>query len=223
MIKIPYLIEKGGLITNHIKKSYESLFNARIAGMLFDIRICSNCGGRVYWEIIKKLPKGCNPEEITTPLEFETEIIKIYPFISSIDDIPDKNMSEEEITLFNEAKNIFDQSPKSSAALLRSVLEDILRRIFTNHSNSMLGTILTNKDVQAKLGSDILDVCKACKIIGNQGAHSSLLIYKEEDINDVKILFKLVNLVAKKLITIPLEEKELLDISTKIIEKSKEK
>lgn len=221
--KDPLLTLKGGLIKNHIEKSYDSLFNSRIAGVLFNIRICSNCGGRDYWEVIKKIPKDCKPEEMSIYSNFETEIIKIYPFVSSIDDIPDKNMSDEEIALFNEAKNIFDQSPKSSAALLRSVLESILRRFFINHSNSMLGKILANEDVQAKLGSDILDVCKACKIIGNQGAHSSLLIYKEENINDVKVLFKLINLVTRKLITIPLEEKKLLDISTKIIEKSKKK
>lgn len=219
--KDPLLNLKKPLIKNHIEKSFDSLFNSRIVGILFDIRICSNCGGRTYWEVIKKIPVDSNPEDMNAYSNFDEEIIQIYPQNSSIDFEPDVNMSNEETSLFNEAKDIFDRSPKSSAALLRCVLESVLRRKFEKHSKSMLGVILSDDDVKEELGENILSICEACKIIGNQSAHSSLLIYKDENINDVKILFELVNLVVGKLISTPLNESKLLDNALNIIKKSK--
>lgn len=202
-------------INNIIELSYETLMNKNIGAITFLIKICLNCGERSYWEVItpiREYPNAHLPTHIEKDNDYDNNYVnKIYPHISSIDQEPNEDLDEEIKQLFNEAKDIFDKSPKAAGALLRCILEKILREIFKEkHSKSYLGTILNDENVKNKIGKDISDACMACKIVGNESVHSSLLIFLDEDKKDVEQLFRIINLIADKFITQPKKEKNLL-------------
>lgn len=88
----------------------------------FVTRICSECAHNTYFEVI-------NPRIIKGE-EYKPQETQIYPRTSTIEWFPNDDMSEEQKQLFNEAKDIFDISPKAAGALLRSVIERILRDKF---------------------------------------------------------------------------------------------
>lgn len=197
---------------------YKSLLDLRIGSIFLYIKICNNCGGRTYWEAIWEVPKDCDLENVDPKYirfildDTNKKVTLIYPKISSILIEPNTDMSDEEKNLFNQAKNIFDQSPKSAGSLLRTVLESILKRSFNmNNKKINLWQILNKHNVKEKLGELILSICNTCRLIGNSAAHSEKLNYQSEDKDKVELFFKLINMIANKLITQPLKEKELLD------------
>ena len=179
----------------------------------FVTRICSECAHNTYFEVI-------NPRVIKGE-EYKPQATQIYPRTSTIEWFPNEDMSEEEKQLFNEAKDIFDISPKAADALLRSVIERILRDKYPEYSRSCLGTILGKDEVKNELDSELIGLCNTCKLIGNDATHSSLIIYEDESKDQVELLFKLINAIAYKLLSQPREYKELLDKSKKINESKK--
>jgi len=113
-------------------------------------------------------------------------------------------LTNEQKQLFNEAKDIFNKSPKAAGALLRCVIERILRDKFQkDHSQSLLGSILKDKNVQNELGHEIIQLCETCKLIGNDASHSSLMIYEDESKQEVELLFELINAIAEELLSKP--------------------
>ena len=131
-------------------------------------------------------------------------------------------MTNEQKQLFNEAKDIFDISPKAAGALLRCVIERILRDKFqAKHSQSLLGTILNDANVKDELGHDIIQLCETCKLIGNDASHSSLMIYEDESKQEVELLFELINAIAEELQSKPRKRQDMLDKSKKINESKK--
>lgn len=131
-------------------------------------------------------------------------------------------MTNQQKQLFNEAKDIFDISPKAAGALLRCVIERILRDKFqADHCQSLLGSILKDKNVQNELGDDIIQLCETCKLIGNYAAHSSMMIYEDESKQEVELLFELINEIAEELLSKPRKRQEMLDKSKKINEPKK--
>lgn len=131
-------------------------------------------------------------------------------------------MTNEQKQLFNEAKDIFDKSPKAATALLRCVIERILRDKFqAKHSQSLLGTILNDANVKDELGHDIIQLCETCKLIGNDASHSSLMIYEDESKQEVELLFELINAIAEELQSKPRKRQDMLDKSKKINESKK--
>lgn len=68
---------------------------------------------------------------------------------------PNEDLTNEQKQLFNEAKDIFDKSPKAAGALLRCIIERILRdKLQKEHSQSLLGQILNDTNVQNELGNE---------------------------------------------------------------------
>lgn len=131
-------------------------------------------------------------------------------------------MTNEQKQLFNEAKDIFDISPKAASALLRCVIERILRDKFQkDHSQSPLGKILSDEKVKKELGSELIQLCNACKLIGNYAAHSSMKIYEDESKQEIELLFELINAIAEELLSKPRKRQEMLDKSKKINESKK--
>lgn len=104
-----------------------------------------------------------------------------------------------------------------TSALFRCVIERILRDKFQEeHSQSLLGKILSNTKVQNELGNEIIQLCETCKLIGNEATHSLLMIYEDESKQDVELLFSLINEIADKSLSKPRKYKELLDKYKKI-------
>ncbi len=210
---------KKPLIKNTIQKTYDALYDQSISNLLVVTRICSKCGNRCYWEIITKYKPRIKEKDSRNLDDYETEEKIIYPDISLIDIEPNEDLTNEQKQLFNEAKDIFDKSPKAAGALLRCVIERILRDKFQEkHSQSLLGTILKEKNVQNELGHEIIQLCETCKLIGNDAAHSSLIIYEDESKQEVELLFELINAIAEELLSKPRKRQEMLDKSKKINE-----
>ena len=134
---------------------------------------------------------------------------------------PNEDLTNEQKQLFNEAKDIFDKSPKAAGALLRCVIERILRDKFQEHSQSLLGSILKDKNIQNELGHEIIQLCETCRLIGNDASHSSLIIYEDESKQEVELLFELINAIAEELLSKPRKRQEMLDKSKKINESKK--
>lgn len=131
-------------------------------------------------------------------------------------------MTNEQKQLFNEAKDIFDKSPKAASALLRCLIERILRDKFQKeHSRSFLAKILNDDNVQNELGNEIIQLCQTCKLIGNDAAYSSLMIYEDESKQEVELLFELINAIAEELLSKPRKRQEMLDKSKEINESKK--
>lgn len=218
------LYKPKAFIKSFISKSYDPLYKKNIGSIEFITRICSNCGNRSYWELIKYFKETKdNKNDSHFPIDHEDEV-KIFPIKSSIQWIPNDDMTDEQKNLFNEAKNIFDNSPKAAGALLRSVIENILRKKYDKHKSSLLGSILNDKDVEKDLGGKIMQMCKTCQLIGNDAAHSSLMIYLDENKEEVKFLFELINLIAEQLVSKPKKEQELLQKCESInLQKQKQK
>lgn len=82
------------------------------SNLLVVTRICSKCGNRCYWEIITKYKPRTKEKDSKNLDDYEIEEKIIYPDISSIDIKPNEDLTNEQKQLFNEAKDIFDKSPK---------------------------------------------------------------------------------------------------------------
>ena len=216
------IVESSSPVTLGIGKSLDSTSHPLSEKIIKDkgecriqfvTRICNECAHNTYFEVI-------NPRIIKDE-EYKPQATQIYPRTSTIEWFPNDDMSDEQKQLFNEAKDIFDISPKAAGALLRSVIERILRDKFPEYSQSCLGTILGKDKVKNELDSELIGLCNACKLIGNDAAHSSLIIYEDESKQEVELLFRLINAIAEKLLSQPREYKELLDKSKKINESKK--
>ena len=55
-------------------------------------------------------------------------------------------------------------------------------------------------------------------MIGNDAAHSSMIIYEDESKQEVELLFELINAIAEELLSKPRKRQEMLDKSKKINE-----
>lgn len=96
----------------------------------FVTRICSECAHNTYFEVINNMTRE--------DAEYKPQETQIYPRTSTIEWFPNDDMSDEQKQLFNEAKDIFDISPKAAGALLRCVIERILRDKFQKDTASHL-------------------------------------------------------------------------------------
>ena len=63
--------------------------------------------------------------------------------------------------------------------------------------------ILNDTNVQNELGHEIIQLCETCKLIRNDAAHSSLMIYEDESRAQVELLFELINAIAEELLSKP--------------------
>ncbi len=217
------IVESSSPVTLGIGKSLDSTSHPLSKKIIKDkgecriqfvTRICSKCAHNTYFEVI-------NPRIIKDE-EYKPQATQIYPRTSTIELFPNEDMSEEEKQLFNEAKDIFDISPKAAGALLRSVIERILRDKFQEkYSKSFLGEILSKPEVKNALSNEIIQLCETCKLIGNDASHSSLIIYEDESRAQVELLFELINEIAEELLSKPRKRQEMLDKSKKINEPKK--
>ena len=164
---------------------------------IFSFQKCNNCYRLIIWSEISK--KQRDPIIPSLMSKIQSEIKMIYPKFSS-SPIPNEDISGDYLIIYNEAAQIFEDSPKAAAALLRTILEKFLRNKF-NLENKFLGEILKEKSVNQELGEKITNFLKKLKNIGNNAAHSSRMIYDDDDKEDVKKLFTGINIVFDRLIT----------------------
>ncbi len=115
---------------------------------------------------------------------------------SKLIDKPNKDMNEDIKSLYNEAAEVFDISPKSSGALLRLALENYLRvqlKLKGDDIDSIIGGLLRDKIISenTQKGLDII------RIYGNNGVHPGKINLDEKKEN-VKELFDIFNIIVKQ-------------------------
>lgn len=120
---------------------------------------CCSCGNLVYWE------KGD---------------IK-YPVRSGI--APAKDMPEDAKEVFNEAQAIIGLSPRAACALLRVCLEKIVDWYGENeHVEGFKKSDKLYKKIETiGISPAFQRICKACRIAGNEHAHSGEIDLSGED------------------------------------------
>ena len=131
----------------------------------------------------------------------------IYPpthtFPPANSDLPDDVQG-----VYEEAAAIANQSPRAACALLRLAIEMLLKDLdYLGKRDSLFNSI--GKMVEAGLDKSIQKSLDALRTAGNNAVHTGRIDIHESI--DVQALFRLINLIAHKLITEPKEIDEIYD------------
>lgn len=122
----------------------------------------------------------------------------IFPRESIIED-PNNFMPEEVKKLYEEARQVFPISPRSSAALLRLALEVLLPSIGAKKGNinDMIGQLARESKTIARV-SKAMDILR---VTGNNAVHPGVLDLSGEDSRDTSAtLFKILNIIVAETI-----------------------
>ena len=162
----------------------------------WSISRCEHCGEKIIW--------------------LEDNII--YPKKMMVD-LPNEDLSEEIKKDYLEAENIFNDSHRSSAALLRLALQKLCMQLGEKGDN--INDDIKNL-VQKGLNSQIQKSLDILRITGNNAVHPGEINVEEKSELVLK-LFELINFIAEKMITEPKEinifYEELPEASKEAIDK----
>ena len=128
----------------------------------------------------------------------------VYPDASGITP-PNADLSVEIQADYNEAASILNRSPRGSAALLRICVQKLCKQLGEpgENINADIASL-----VKKGLSSKIQQALDVVRVVGNNAVHPGELDLKDN--RDVAIqLFKLINLIAEKMITEPKEVDEI--------------
>jgi len=166
-----------------------NLISAGVSGIV--VSVCEHCGEPTIWY------NGS----------------MIYP-LTSIAPLPSDDMPEELKDDFNEARDIVSISPRGAAALLRLVLQKLMKHLGEKGEN--LNEDIANL-VKKGLPEKIQKALDAVRVIGNNAVHPGQIDVKD-DIKTAVMLFELVNMIVEVMITQP---KKVDDIYNKLPESTK--
>lgn len=128
----------------------------------------------------------------------------IYPDFEGVQP-PNQDLSEEIQSDYQEASSILQKSPRGSAALLRLAIQKLCKDLGGKGKN-------INEDIKSLvskgLPSAVQKSLDVVRVIGNDAVHPGQIDLKD-DMETAKALFRLVNLIAEKMITEPKEVEEI--------------
>ena len=161
-----------------------------------------------FYEIFKKiLPHSLSISICDSCSDFALWVNKelIYPKNIPVDS-PNIDMNQDIQDLYNEAANILFDSPKGATALLRLALQKLLEQLGeTGKINDSIGNL-----VQRGLSPKIQQALDVIRVVGNNAVHPGEI--NLDDNKEVAIkLFKIINIIAKDMITHPKEIEEIYD------------
>jgi hypothetical protein len=128
----------------------------------------------------------------------------VYPSFEGVQP-PNQDLSEEIQKDYQEAASILQKSPRGSAALLRLAIQKLCKDLGEegkNINNDIKNLVAKGLPPAVQKSLDIV------RVIGNDAVHPGQIDISD-DIETAKILFKIVNLIAEKIIT---EKKEIEEI-----------
>ncbi|WP_179860782.1 DUF4145 domain-containing protein [Sporosarcina koreensis] len=147
------------------------------------------------WDLFVSVCTECEKYTI-----WENEKV-IFPPTSEMPE-PEEYMPEDVKRIYEEAAQVFQYSPRASAALLRLAIETLLIQhlgLKKDSINNMIGDLVTRGTL-----SHVQQALDALRFYGNKGIH-----FGEIDLNDdqekVQFLFILINMLVKELISKPIE------------------
>lgn len=128
----------------------------------------------------------------------------IYPSSGGAEP-PNRDLGDEIIRDYEEARSIASQSPRGAAALLRLALQKLCKNLGYPGKD-------INKDIQAMvidgLPPKVQEALDSVRVIGNEAVHPGTLDIKD-DRETANKLFRLINFIAAKMITEPREIDQL--------------
>ena len=130
----------------------------------------------------------------------------IYPDFEGVQP-PNQDLSKEIQDDYQEAASILQKSPRGSAALLRLAIQKLCGELGEKGKN--INDDIKNLVVKG-LPSAVQKSLDVVRVIGNDAVHPGQIDLKD-DIETAKALFKLVNLIAEKMITEPKEVEEIFE------------
>lgn len=194
--------------------------------------ICPHCGAFAGMEIVRyRILFRSNMAELVSEEEVRMEQIEegqsfrivtcracdeiqfwldnemIYPLASSIEK-PNEDMPEEVKELYNEAKNVFELSPRAAAALLRLALQKLCEHLGGKgkNINNDIGALVTKG-----VPEGIQKALDCVRVVGNNGVHPGE-IDLDENKDVARTLFPIMNMIVTKLITEPKKVDEIYNM-----------
>ena len=148
----------------------------------FMISYCEHCGFPTIW----------HEDSIIYPLNLSAE--------APNGDLPDSIASD-----YDEARSIFNLSPRGSAALLRLCIQKLCAHLGQPGRN-------INSDIKQLVADGlppkVQQALDSVRVIGNDAVHPGTIDLRD-DRNTAAQLFRLVNFIAEKMITEPREIDEI--------------
>ena len=172
----------------YAKQIWSSLFAGGIHMEYFRVCYCEHCGEFSIW--LK------NNEDSNHKM--------IYPANSNLPE-PNEDLPEDIKTIYIEAKNIYNQSPRAACALLRLAIEKLC--VFLGGKGDNLNNDIAEL-VGKGLSSEIQQALDIVRVTGNEAVHPGQ-INIEDNLEMSTALFSLVNIIAEKMISDPKEIGEL--------------
>lgn len=155
--------------------------------------VCQGCDNHSLWAPVKKAMSAL------TLLSMDYRLV--YPAMSPAP-IPEENMPDDIKIDFEEARQVFSNSPRAAAALLRLCVQKLCQELLGKKGDihKQIGEL-----VDLGLPSRVLKAFDTIRIFGNESVHPGTV--NLNDTPDVALaLFSLVNMAVRHCIT---EEKEL--------------
>ena len=122
--------------------------------------------------------------------------------------LPNEDLGEDIVPLYNEARAVASQSPRSAAALLRLCTEMLVQRL-CEESNIRLNDGIAQL-AQRGLPQQIQQALDTLRVIGNSAVHPGQLDLAD-DRETVERLFEILNLIANARITLPRTVRDFYD------------
>ena len=131
----------------------------------------------------------------------------IYPDFAGIEP-PNEDLNDDIKNDYEEAVSILQKSPRGAAALLRLCIQKLCKELGEDGKN--INTDIKNL-VAKGLPKGVQKSLDIVRVVGNDAVHPGQ-IDLSDDMETAKVLFKLVNLIAEKMITEPKEVEEIYNI-----------
>lgn len=145
----------------------------------------------------------------------------VYPRKSNIEK-PKELMPEEVKKLYEEARDVFPMSPRSSSALLRLALEILLPHIGAEKGsiNDMIGQLARERRAIER----VLKAMDVVRVTGNNAVHPGVLDVSEENSREISIsLFKILNYIVAETLETDAMINEVYQTLPKAIQENIEK
>ena len=130
--------------------------------------------------------------------------VMVYPDFEGVQP-PNQDLNEDIKADYQEAASILQKSPRGATALLRLVIQKLCKELGEEGEN--INTDIKNL-VTKGLPSAVQKSLDVVRVIGNDSVHPGQIDLRD-DVETAKALFRLVNLIAEKMITEPKEVEEI--------------
>lgn len=128
----------------------------------------------------------------------------IFPKMNNIPE-PNESMSDDIKGIYKEAANVFEYSPRASAALLRLAVQKLCKELGEkgNNIDNDIGEL-----VKKGLPEQIQMALDSVRVIGNNAVHPGSIDLNDNK-EDAKMLFSVLNFIIDRMIREPKEVEEL--------------